>query len=279
MTTRKQFRSQICVWWGAISNKKPGTPLPASLSGSTVKRPVEIDGALLYLVGGALSGLASNEPFEQTGTLTADETRQALEAMILAFYGGECETTTSGGSMEKVGTVQVGVTGLASMPFTIPYGYSNLIFHCSLKTTYNVSNTDDVRVTINGDENPANYYSEGRFAIGTNTTWTGYYYPGNQPGMVMRRAASTNYGNSAMLFSSVTVTMLNVSLVGARYRPMHFNGHMQSEIFGSNLRGHSLIGGGDYMGDTNAPITAVNFAPMYGEKFEYLSTITAYGLK
>lgn len=65
---------------------KPGTPLPATLDGVIVERPIKIDRALLYLIGGALEWLTDKEPLEETGTLTVDAARLAFSNMLWDFY-------------------------------------------------------------------------------------------------------------------------------------------------------------------------------------------------
>lgn len=65
---------------------KPGTPLPATLDGVIVERPIKIDRALLYLIGGALEWLVDKEPLEETGALTIDAARLALSNMLWDFY-------------------------------------------------------------------------------------------------------------------------------------------------------------------------------------------------
>lgn len=66
-----------------------GTPLPDVLGGELVTRPVKIDRALLYLVGGALEWLVDRERLEQTGSLTVEQAREALSEMLWDFYHEE----------------------------------------------------------------------------------------------------------------------------------------------------------------------------------------------
>lgn len=65
---------------------EPGTPLPAALDGVIAERPIRIDRALLYLIGGALEWLVDREPLEETGTLTVEAARLALSNMLWDFY-------------------------------------------------------------------------------------------------------------------------------------------------------------------------------------------------
>jgi len=69
--------------------QKPGTPLPAALSGSTIERLVRIDEALIYLVNGALEWLCDKEPFEQTGALTPETAKTALSDMFQTYFDEE----------------------------------------------------------------------------------------------------------------------------------------------------------------------------------------------
>lgn len=71
-----------------MSKPKPGTPLPAALSGQMIERAVRIDRALLYLVSGALEYLTDREPLEETGTLTVEDARLALADMLYCFVTG-----------------------------------------------------------------------------------------------------------------------------------------------------------------------------------------------
>lgn len=73
-----------------------GTPLPASLSGITVQRLIEIDQALLYLVTGALDYAVIYEPLEQTGALTPETAKEALSAMLETYLNSEVEMTPVG---------------------------------------------------------------------------------------------------------------------------------------------------------------------------------------
>ena len=61
-------------------------PLPAALDGVEVERVIRLDSALLYLVNGALSALLDLTRYEQTGTLTVEDARAALETMLEDYY-------------------------------------------------------------------------------------------------------------------------------------------------------------------------------------------------
>lgn len=74
-------------------SKNDGTPLPAALDGVIAERPIRIDRALLYLIGGALAELVDRESLEQTGTLTVDDARAALSDMLWDFYHEEPAVT------------------------------------------------------------------------------------------------------------------------------------------------------------------------------------------
>lgn len=63
-----------------------GVPLPVMLSGTISERIIRLDDALFYMVGGVLNYLANLERLQQTGTLTPDDARIALNDMITAFY-------------------------------------------------------------------------------------------------------------------------------------------------------------------------------------------------
>lgn len=76
-----------------------GTPLPAALSGVTVQRLIEIDEALLYLVTGALAFAAIREPLEQTGALTPETARDALNSMIEVYLHEAVSMTPVGATM------------------------------------------------------------------------------------------------------------------------------------------------------------------------------------
>lgn len=78
---------------------KDGTPLPTSLSGNVVQRLIEIDEALLYLVNGALVYLVDKEPLEQTGTLTVEVARAALDVMLETYFNGVVSMTPVGATM------------------------------------------------------------------------------------------------------------------------------------------------------------------------------------
>lgn len=66
-----------------------GVPLPSALSGVVETRPIRIDRALFYLIGGALEKLADYEPLDQTGTLTVEQAKLALSNMLWDFYHEE----------------------------------------------------------------------------------------------------------------------------------------------------------------------------------------------
>jgi hypothetical protein len=68
------------------ATSKDGIRLPEQLTGTLVTRSIVIDGALLYLVTGALSEALSWQ-FEQTGTLTTEEAKDALMACFLEYLG------------------------------------------------------------------------------------------------------------------------------------------------------------------------------------------------
>lgn len=74
---------------------KDGIPLPSALSGVEVERLVKIDGALLFLILGALVELTDNWWLEQTGTLTIDDAKAALNDMLWCFMEG-CDVTPVG---------------------------------------------------------------------------------------------------------------------------------------------------------------------------------------
>jgi hypothetical protein len=61
---------------------KDGTPLPPALSGNTVERLIRMDESLFYLVNGVLSFLVNREPLEQTGALTPEQAKDALNDML-----------------------------------------------------------------------------------------------------------------------------------------------------------------------------------------------------
>jgi len=74
---------------------RDGIPLPSALSGVEVERLIRIDEALLFLITGALVELADDWQFEQTGTMTPDDAREALSAMLWCFMR-ECDVTPVG---------------------------------------------------------------------------------------------------------------------------------------------------------------------------------------
>lgn len=76
-----------------------GTPLPVALSGVTVKRLIEIDQALLYLITGALDFLVLREPLEQTGSLTEETAKNALSMALETYLNTEHFMTPVGASM------------------------------------------------------------------------------------------------------------------------------------------------------------------------------------
>ena len=59
-------------------------PLPATLSGVPEMRCVVIDTSLFYIIVGAMLSMLDENMFEQTGTLTTEDARDAL---AVAFYG------------------------------------------------------------------------------------------------------------------------------------------------------------------------------------------------
>lgn len=78
---------------------RDGVPLPSSLSGMIDERIIRVDSSLVYLVAGALTDLVDRWQFEQTGTLTVDETRAALSDMLYCYLW-ECE-------MLPIGTINM----------------------------------------------------------------------------------------------------------------------------------------------------------------------------
>lgn len=78
---------------------RDGTPLPLALSGDVKERVIRCDDTLFYLVGGALNYLANREQFEETGTLTESDARQALNAMLTDFYNLEAVMIPIGATM------------------------------------------------------------------------------------------------------------------------------------------------------------------------------------
>lgn len=74
---------------------KDGIPLPSALTGNMIERLVRIDEALFFLILGALVELTDDWRFEQTGTLTVDDTRLALMDMLWCFQEA-CDVTPVG---------------------------------------------------------------------------------------------------------------------------------------------------------------------------------------
>lgn len=61
-------------------------PLPASLTGVTEERIIQLDTSLFYLVSGVLEYLCDKEAFEETGSLTAEDTKNALSDMLEVYF-------------------------------------------------------------------------------------------------------------------------------------------------------------------------------------------------
>jgi len=59
-------------------------PLPTSLDGVPEMRCIVADTALFYIIVGAMLSMLDDNMFEQTGTLTIEDARDAL---AVAFYG------------------------------------------------------------------------------------------------------------------------------------------------------------------------------------------------
>lgn len=62
------------------------TPLPATLSGNTIQRLIEIDEALIPYINGALVWLCDKEPFEETGSLTVDQAKLLFSDMLQVYF-------------------------------------------------------------------------------------------------------------------------------------------------------------------------------------------------
>lgn len=75
--------------------KKDGIPLPSALSGEISERLIRLDRSLVFLVTGVLAELTDEWQFEQTGTLTVEDAREALNDMLWCFMKG-CEVTPIG---------------------------------------------------------------------------------------------------------------------------------------------------------------------------------------
>jgi len=61
-------------------------PLPSALDGVEIERTIRLDSALFYLINGALSALIDFAIYEQTGTLTEAQAKEALEAMLEDYF-------------------------------------------------------------------------------------------------------------------------------------------------------------------------------------------------
>lgn len=64
-------------------------PLPAALNGSTEERIIRIDSALFFIITGALSALIDLQDYEPTGTLTAEQAKDALASMLEGYLDEE----------------------------------------------------------------------------------------------------------------------------------------------------------------------------------------------
>jgi microcystin-dependent protein len=87
-----------------MSPASDGTPLPGTLAGDNAERLIRIDIQLLYLVTGALRNLVDFEPLEQTGALTVEEARAALNDM-LNCYLFDCTVTPPNGVNVEIGSM------------------------------------------------------------------------------------------------------------------------------------------------------------------------------
>jgi len=74
---------------------KDGIPLPSALTGNIQERLIRIDEALLFLITGALTELTDDWRFEQTGSLTPEGAKDALNEMLWCFMGA-CTVQTVG---------------------------------------------------------------------------------------------------------------------------------------------------------------------------------------
>jgi microcystin-dependent protein len=70
-------------------------PLPTSLSGLSCTRTVTVDRAFLYLVNGALSALIDAQ-YQQTGTLTVEHAREALQQAYEEYLQSGCDVMMTG---------------------------------------------------------------------------------------------------------------------------------------------------------------------------------------
>jgi len=74
---------------------KDGIPLPSALTGNIQERLIRIDEALLFLITGALTELTDDWRFEQTGSLTPEGAKDALNEMLWCFMEA-CTVQTVG---------------------------------------------------------------------------------------------------------------------------------------------------------------------------------------
>lgn len=70
---------------------RDGIPLPSAMSGVIDERLIRIDKALVFLVTGALTDLSDTWQFEQTGSLTPEDAKDAISAALWCFMAeSEC---------------------------------------------------------------------------------------------------------------------------------------------------------------------------------------------
>jgi microcystin-dependent protein len=74
---------------------RDGIPLPSALTGVIQERLIRIDEALLFLILGALVELTDDWWLEQTGALTVEDAKAALNDMLWCFQEG-CDVTPIG---------------------------------------------------------------------------------------------------------------------------------------------------------------------------------------
>lgn len=61
-------------------------PLPTALDGIEEERVIRLDSALFYLINAALTALIDKTSYMQTGSLTEDDVKNALEAMLEDYF-------------------------------------------------------------------------------------------------------------------------------------------------------------------------------------------------
>jgi hypothetical protein len=165
---------------------------------------------------------------------------------------------------KKIASVTVGAGGAASIDFTsIPGTYTDLIIHCSMRTTRN-ANIDDITMQFNNNTSTANYSWRELSGNGTSAASRGYT---NLGGIFSYSTAATN---TASTFSNTVIYIPNYA--GSTQKSSSTDSVIENNATSSYM---ALVAG---LWNQTSAITSIKFTSFNAENFVQHSTATLYGI-